>query len=239
MRWSSSKLGKAKIASSSFSVYCCKHHPLSPDDAGSSLSGVSSATPTEEMNGAGNLMDFLDEPFPDVGTYEDFHTIDWLREKSRDTDRHRKVRTGFLAAVWSCFLSGSCCYVWKCSISSDRTLVIIKLNNFIYKWWRWDWWALFSLQPLTLSHPFQFPRLSCSRSQVRAKNPSGSWSRACWTPGRDGWWCCSSVFSQVRQQVVSHHNTNQIRPCWLVQLYSNWNDWDCCLWNEFSKMDLN
>ncbi len=60
------------------------------DDA-SLLSGVSSATPTEEMNGAGNLMDFLDEPFPDVGTYEDFHTIDWLREKSRDTDRHRKV----------------------------------------------------------------------------------------------------------------------------------------------------
>lgn len=44
-----------------------------------------------DMNGSGNLMDFLDEPFPDVGTYEDFHTIDWLREKSRDTDRHRKV----------------------------------------------------------------------------------------------------------------------------------------------------
>lgn len=39
------------------------------------------------------MMDFLDEPFPDVGTYEDFHTIDWLREKSRDTDRHRKVWT--------------------------------------------------------------------------------------------------------------------------------------------------
>lgn len=43
------------------------------------------------MSASGNLMDFLDEPFPDVGTYEDFHTIDWLREKSRDTDRHRKV----------------------------------------------------------------------------------------------------------------------------------------------------
>ena len=55
--------------------------------------GASSATPTEVLNGAGNLMDFLDEPFPDVGTYEDFHTIDWLREKSRDTDRHRKVHT--------------------------------------------------------------------------------------------------------------------------------------------------
>lgn len=61
------------------------------------VSGVSSTTtPTEEMNGAGNLMDFLDEPFPDVGTYEDFHTIDWLREKSRDTDRHRKVCPVFI-----------------------------------------------------------------------------------------------------------------------------------------------
>lgn len=51
-----------------------------------------------DMNGSGNLMDFLDEPFPDVGTYEDFHTIDWLREKSRDTDRHRKVKvSGFEA----------------------------------------------------------------------------------------------------------------------------------------------
>lgn len=52
-----------------------------------------------DMNGSGNLMDFLDEPFPDVGTYEDFHTIDWLREKSRDTDRHRKVMvSGFDAS---------------------------------------------------------------------------------------------------------------------------------------------
>ena len=46
---------------------------------------------TGVISGSENLMDFLDEPFPDVGTYEDFHTIDWLREKSRDTDRHRKV----------------------------------------------------------------------------------------------------------------------------------------------------
>lgn len=67
------------------------------------LSGVSSATPTEEMNGAGNLMDFLDEPFPDVATYEDFHTIDWLREKSRDTDRHRKVRNQLCVFFLLCF----------------------------------------------------------------------------------------------------------------------------------------
>uniref|UniRef100_A0A8C9WTE8 Chloride channel protein n=1 Tax=Sander lucioperca TaxID=283035 RepID=A0A8C9WTE8_SANLU len=66
----------------------------------SPLPGVSSATPTEEMNGAGNLMDFLDEPFPDVGTYEDFHTIDWLREKSRDTDRHRKITSKSKESFW-------------------------------------------------------------------------------------------------------------------------------------------
>lgn len=57
------------------------------------------------MNGAGNLMDFLDEPFPDVTTYEDFHTIDWLREKSRDTDRHRKVQNQLCV-----FLFLGCCF---------------------------------------------------------------------------------------------------------------------------------
>uniref|UniRef100_A0A9J8A4T2 Chloride channel protein n=1 Tax=Cyprinus carpio carpio TaxID=630221 RepID=A0A9J8A4T2_CYPCA len=45
-------------------------------------------------------MDFLDEPFPDVGTYEDFHTIDWLREKSRDTDRHRKITSKSKESIW-------------------------------------------------------------------------------------------------------------------------------------------
>lgn len=38
-------------------------------------------------------MDFLEEPIPGVGTYDDFNTIDWVREKSRDRDRHREVRT--------------------------------------------------------------------------------------------------------------------------------------------------
>uniref|UniRef100_A0A4W5S0I1 Chloride channel protein n=1 Tax=Hucho hucho TaxID=62062 RepID=A0A4W5S0I1_9TELE len=67
------------------------------DGDGASSTG---ATPSEEMNGTGNLMDFLDEPFPDVGTYEDFHTIDWLREKSRDTDRHRKITTKSKESYW-------------------------------------------------------------------------------------------------------------------------------------------
>lgn len=46
------------------------------------------------MNGSGpdNLMDLLEDPVPGLGTYEDFNTIDWVREKSKDRDRHREVR---------------------------------------------------------------------------------------------------------------------------------------------------
>ncbi|XP_041067284.1 H(+)/Cl(-) exchange transporter 4 isoform X2 [Carcharodon carcharias] len=32
--------------------------------------------------------------------YEDFHTIDWLREKSRDTDRHRKITSRSKESLW-------------------------------------------------------------------------------------------------------------------------------------------
>lgn len=42
-------------------------------------------------NGVPKLLDLLDEPVPGVGTYEDFNTIDWVREKSKDRDRHREV----------------------------------------------------------------------------------------------------------------------------------------------------
>lgn len=56
----------------------------------------------DEMNGSGNLMDFLDESIPEVGMYEDFHTIDWLREKSRDTDRHRKIKSKSKESIWEC-----------------------------------------------------------------------------------------------------------------------------------------
>ncbi|XP_069067968.1 H(+)/Cl(-) exchange transporter 5 isoform X2 [Pleurodeles waltl] len=43
------------------------------------------------MNGSMKMMDFLEEAAPGVGTYEDFNTIDWVREKSRDRDRHREI----------------------------------------------------------------------------------------------------------------------------------------------------
>ncbi|KAG9274493.1 H(+)/Cl(-) exchange transporter 5-like [Astyanax mexicanus] len=42
---------------------------------------------------AGNagLLDLLEEGVPGVGTYDDFNTIDWVREKSKDRDRHREI----------------------------------------------------------------------------------------------------------------------------------------------------
>lgn len=53
--------------------------------AGASYGGL------DGPNGVPKLMDLLDEPVPGVGTYEDFNTIDWVREKSKDRDRHREV----------------------------------------------------------------------------------------------------------------------------------------------------
>lgn len=47
------------------------------------------------MSSTTHLLDFLEEPIPGVGTYDDFHTIDWVREKCKDRERHRKVRTTF------------------------------------------------------------------------------------------------------------------------------------------------
>ncbi|KAM3857537.1 LOW QUALITY PROTEIN: H(+)/Cl(-) exchange transporter 5-like [Diretmus argenteus] len=42
-------------------------------------------------NGPSKLVDPLEDPAPGVGTYEDFNTIDWVREKSKDRDRHREI----------------------------------------------------------------------------------------------------------------------------------------------------
>ncbi|OXB58080.1 hypothetical protein ASZ78_005023 [Callipepla squamata] len=53
------------------------------------------------MNGASKMMDFLEEPLPGVGTYEDFNTIDWVREKSRDRDRHREITSRSKESTWA------------------------------------------------------------------------------------------------------------------------------------------
>ncbi|ESN92807.1 hypothetical protein HELRODRAFT_108179 [Helobdella robusta] len=39
----------------------------------------------------GSLMEALEELPPGIGQYDDFHTIDWLRDISRDRMRHRHI----------------------------------------------------------------------------------------------------------------------------------------------------
>ncbi|XP_053334558.1 H(+)/Cl(-) exchange transporter 5 isoform X2 [Clarias gariepinus] len=53
------------------------------------------------LNGVPKLMDLLDEPVPGVGTYEDFNTIDWVREKSKDRDRHREIASKSKESTWA------------------------------------------------------------------------------------------------------------------------------------------
>uniref|UniRef100_A0A4W3GWX0 Chloride channel protein n=1 Tax=Callorhinchus milii TaxID=7868 RepID=A0A4W3GWX0_CALMI len=70
------------------------------------LDGDVSTGPTYTMtNGGGinsstHLLDLLDEPIPGVGTYDDFHTIDWVREKCKDRERHRKITSKKRESVW-------------------------------------------------------------------------------------------------------------------------------------------
>uniref|UniRef100_A0AAY4CK08 Chloride channel protein n=1 Tax=Denticeps clupeoides TaxID=299321 RepID=A0AAY4CK08_9TELE len=53
------------------------------------------------------LLDLLDEAVPGVGTYEDFNTIDWVREKSKDRDRHREITSKSKLSTWALLQSVS------------------------------------------------------------------------------------------------------------------------------------
>ncbi|KAJ8338614.1 hypothetical protein SKAU_G00354000 [Synaphobranchus kaupii] len=52
-------------------------------------------------NGAPHLMNVLDDPAPGVGTYEDFNTIDWVREKCKNRDRHREITSRRKESIWA------------------------------------------------------------------------------------------------------------------------------------------
>ncbi|XP_026878315.1 H(+)/Cl(-) exchange transporter 3 isoform X2 [Electrophorus electricus] len=60
-------------------------------NGGGGAGGVSSST---------HLLDLLEEPIPGVGTYDDFHTIDWVREKCKDRERHRKINSKKKESAW-------------------------------------------------------------------------------------------------------------------------------------------
>ncbi|XP_078533179.1 H(+)/Cl(-) exchange transporter 3 isoform X1 [Lissotriton helveticus] len=52
------------------------------------------------VNSTTHLLDLLDEPIPGVGTYDDFHTIDWVREKCKDRERHRRINSKKKESAW-------------------------------------------------------------------------------------------------------------------------------------------
>ena len=51
-------------------------------------------------------MDPLDELPPGIGQYDDFHTIDWLRDIARDRMRHRQVVKKRQDSYWE-YLKGA------------------------------------------------------------------------------------------------------------------------------------
>ncbi|XP_061664887.1 H(+)/Cl(-) exchange transporter 5-like [Syngnathoides biaculeatus] len=59
------------------------------------------------VNGLSRPADPLEDPVPGVGTYEDFNTIDWVREKSKDRDRHREISNKSKESVSALLLSVS------------------------------------------------------------------------------------------------------------------------------------
>ncbi|XP_060785538.1 H(+)/Cl(-) exchange transporter 5 isoform X3 [Neoarius graeffei] len=60
-----------------------------PNDENNHGQGYS--TGSRGQNGTAKLLDLLDDGLHGVGTYDDFNTIDWVREKSKDRDRHREI----------------------------------------------------------------------------------------------------------------------------------------------------
>lgn len=58
---------------------------------------------TNNANPSTHLLESLDTPGKslEIGTYDDFHTIDWLREMSRNRLRHRKIIHYKHESLWS------------------------------------------------------------------------------------------------------------------------------------------
>ncbi|XP_014783628.1 H(+)/Cl(-) exchange transporter 5 isoform X2 [Octopus bimaculoides] len=55
---------------------------------------------TDKSQGSTNLMDTLDDLPPGIGQYDDFHTIDWLRDIARDRMRHRNIIKRKADGLW-------------------------------------------------------------------------------------------------------------------------------------------
>ncbi|CAG5124486.1 unnamed protein product, partial [Candidula unifasciata] len=54
----------------------------------------------KDWDWSGNIMDTLDELPAGIGQYDDFHTIDWLRDIARDRMRHRHIVKKRQEGLW-------------------------------------------------------------------------------------------------------------------------------------------
>ncbi|XP_035375941.1 H(+)/Cl(-) exchange transporter 5 [Electrophorus electricus] len=70
------------------------------DSAGRSKGG-------QAQNGSVDVLDLLQGWGSGVGTYDDFNTIDWVREKSKDRDRHREISRKRRQSITALLLSVS------------------------------------------------------------------------------------------------------------------------------------
>lgn len=111
-------------ASNSWTI-CVSLHSLSSCYLCSAGSNYAMSNGGGAPSSTTHLLDFLEEPIPGVGTYDDFHTIDWVREKCKDRERHRKVSretprtSGNISSTEPDLYSGKRC-PW--SLGKDETI---------------------------------------------------------------------------------------------------------------------
>ncbi len=112
-------------------------------------------------------MDLLDDTVPGIGTYEDFNTIDWVREKSKDRDRHREVSGNETAhetsPFSSCFNSSSFFQITNKSKQSIEAL-LFSISDAFSGWLLMLLIGLMSGQPTSCLLPyflFTFSQLDC------------------------------------------------------------------------------
>ncbi|KTF95454.1 hypothetical protein cypCar_00032961 [Cyprinus carpio] len=118
--------------------------------------GGGDAIPLQELSGRGSnyamsnggggagasssthLLDLLEEPIPGVGTYDDFHTIDWVREKCKDRERHRKINSKKKESAWE--FTKSLYDAWSGWLVV--TLTGLASGSYIMNYFMFTFWAL-------------------------------------------------------------------------------------------------
>uniref|UniRef100_A0A8D1WH37 Chloride channel protein n=1 Tax=Sus scrofa TaxID=9823 RepID=A0A8D1WH37_PIG len=92
------------------------------------------------INSSTHLLDLLDEPIPGVGTYDDFHTIDWVREKCKDRERHRRINSKKKESAWE--MTKSLYDAWSGWLVVTLTGLASGPGSYIMNYIMYIFWAL-------------------------------------------------------------------------------------------------